>query len=88
MTELYVCGPITPESLRMPTASKNLVIRFNNPDTLKGYIQRLDDLRKDMQSVNLNNHPLQWHTKLRWEDDLMRIVEFFQQMLPVEEPEL
>ena len=72
----------------MPVASKNLVIRFNNLDTLKGYIQQLDDLRKDMQSVNLNNHPLQWHTKLRWEDELMHIAEFFHKMLPVEEDEL
>ena len=69
----------------MPVASKNLVIRFNNPDTLKARIQQLEDLRKDMQSVNLNNHPLQWHTKLRWEDELLRITEFFQQMIPTEE---
>ena len=71
----------------MPVASKNLVIRFNNPDTLRGYIARLDDLRKDMQTVNLNNHPLQWHTKLRWEEELFRLHEFFQKMLPEEADE-
>ena len=71
----------------MLTPSKPLVLRFANPDTLEMHIQRLKVLREDMQSVNLNNHPLQWHTKLRWEEELYRLYQFFSKMLPTEEAE-
>jgi len=69
----------------MPTAT-SLTIRLHNPERLRDQLEQLKSFRAEIQSVNLNNTPLQWHTKLRWEEQLARVVDFFQQFIPPDLP--
>ena len=72
----------------MPSTSpldKSLVIRLKSPDRLQQHIDLLHTTLAEMRAVNLNNTPLQWHTKLRWEEHLEQALVFFHQMLPAKE---
>lgn len=68
----------------MPTTTPDSAFKISRHQ-LEKHIQLLHTTLAEMRAVNLNNSPLQWHTKLRWEENIEQALVYFHQLLPSKE---
>lgn len=66
----------------MPTAIRPLTIKVGTPANLLHRVDLLRTVLAEMQSINLNNDGLQWHTKIRWENHLSNVLTYFEKLIP------
>jgi hypothetical protein len=69
----------------MPVSEQTVTVKVHNRERLRHHVALVHDVLAEMRGVNLNNTPLQWHTKLRWEEQLEQALLFFHQFLPPSE---
>ena len=66
----------------MALVTQPLTIRLHTPERLKESYDLLAATHAELVSINLNNSPMQWHTKKRLEAQIDAVLAFFQELLP------
>lgn len=68
----------------MPVEMKPLTVKINNPDYVQSLAYNLHEMYKEMLSINVNNSPIKYHTKQRWEEQVREVRDFLVKFIPKE----
>lgn len=64
------------------TATTGITVRLRDVEQVLRLYTRLEEVIAEMEAANPNNHPIQWHSKAKWQQVVMDATEFVQKLLP------
>lgn len=72
----------------MPTETlperKSITVKINNIDYIKSLVHTLNETYKEMIDINVNNTPVKYSTKARWEEAIKQAHDYLQKFIPRE----
>lgn len=62
--------------------AEELVFRIKDRQVLQNLVNDVETMYREIKDINPNIHPIQLHTKIRWQSQMAITLDFLQKLLP------